>query len=614
MKDSPDSSIKSFVKSSLASGIALLATLPVAMTVGINSGFFDLIAILHFSLQTFLIIKIFLLLSEDPCKERGLKILAAFTTFGVIGLSLISTTTPIISRDALIHHLAVPKMWIESGEILQIPWHEWSFYPMLANLAYLPLIKWGVANLTPLYHGSYLILLAGAIFATLRSLKLDLNVSYFGYILALTIPISLRLATEPLVDLPLAYFSALALLIAIRCVNNGLTNTKERWPYTPFVIGIFLGFALSTKFNGIPYLLTFLIFFTLFALRMKISKKNIAISLIWIGIGITAAYGPWMAKSYGWTGNPIFPLFRNIFGPVNSFEGLGVSELQKRVLGFYGESYLDIVTTPLRMMFVGEDDNPRRFDGLLSPLLILALFAFRRRGNPPWLIPLTIGVVTYLIISQLYAAPRVRYIAPLFAPLVIISSYALNQPFGRGSAKIILASLASISLGVIYSIGLFDRIGGYTIGDSNKRQKFLERSIPEYQTITWVNQSIPHDALIYQILTGNRFYLLDRKTRSPGHYPGEFWKFVNGSKSSQELLHNFQSVGATHLMFNAGRVVDFLDNKGDGNTEKFDQFLSNCTESVFISKKSDRGAIEQDFNLFILSKLREQCLPQHEIL
>ena len=45
--------------------------------------------------------------------------------------------TPPISRDALIHHLAIPKLWLKHGEIYEMPWAEYSYYPMYINLIYL---------------------------------------------------------------------------------------------------------------------------------------------------------------------------------------------------------------------------------------------------------------------------------------------------------------------------------------------------------------------------------------------------------------------------------------------------------------------------------------------
>ena len=45
--------------------------------------------------------------------------------------------TPPISRDALIHHLAVPKLWLKNGGFYETPWADYSYYPMYINLLYL---------------------------------------------------------------------------------------------------------------------------------------------------------------------------------------------------------------------------------------------------------------------------------------------------------------------------------------------------------------------------------------------------------------------------------------------------------------------------------------------
>ena len=54
----------------------------------------------------------------------------------LLGIEIIFNLTPPISRDALIHHLAVPKLWLKHGEFYEIPWAEYSYYPMYINLLY----------------------------------------------------------------------------------------------------------------------------------------------------------------------------------------------------------------------------------------------------------------------------------------------------------------------------------------------------------------------------------------------------------------------------------------------------------------------------------------------
>ena len=54
---------------------------------------------------------------------------------------LLMCSVPPVSRDALTHHLAVPKLYITHGEIHEIPNIVFSYYPQLLDLVYcIPLI------------------------------------------------------------------------------------------------------------------------------------------------------------------------------------------------------------------------------------------------------------------------------------------------------------------------------------------------------------------------------------------------------------------------------------------------------------------------------------------
>ena len=58
------------------------------------------------------------------------------TIITLLCMEIILNLTPPISRDALIHHLAVPKLWLDHGGIYEIPWADYAYYPMNINLLY----------------------------------------------------------------------------------------------------------------------------------------------------------------------------------------------------------------------------------------------------------------------------------------------------------------------------------------------------------------------------------------------------------------------------------------------------------------------------------------------
>ena len=48
---------------------------------------------------------------------------------GFMITEILLNLTPPISRDAIIHHLAIPKLWLAHGGFYEIPWADFSYYP-----------------------------------------------------------------------------------------------------------------------------------------------------------------------------------------------------------------------------------------------------------------------------------------------------------------------------------------------------------------------------------------------------------------------------------------------------------------------------------------------------
>ena len=54
-----------------------------------------------------------------------------------IGAIVILSWVPPISKDALVHHLAVPKIYLRHGTMVELPSMVFSYYPMNLDLLYL---------------------------------------------------------------------------------------------------------------------------------------------------------------------------------------------------------------------------------------------------------------------------------------------------------------------------------------------------------------------------------------------------------------------------------------------------------------------------------------------
>ena len=138
----------------------------------------------------------------DHWIKGALVILLAVLVTGIVVLA----SVPPVSRDALIHHLAIPKLYLKHGGIYEIPGARWSYYPMNLDLLYLIPLYFGNDIIPKYIHFAFALLTALLIF---RYLKKRLAVIYalLGVMVFLSLPVIIKLSITAYVDLGLIFFS-----------------------------------------------------------------------------------------------------------------------------------------------------------------------------------------------------------------------------------------------------------------------------------------------------------------------------------------------------------------------------------------------------------------------
>ena len=133
---------------------------------------------------------------------------------GFLGLLIISivvlSSVPPVSKDALVHHLAVPKLYLEHGGMYEIPSMPFSYYPMNLDLLYLIPLSFGQDILPKFIHFCFALLTAGIIFIYLRP-RTNTTYSLLGSIFFISIPIVIKLSITAYVDLGVIFFSGMLL-------------------------------------------------------------------------------------------------------------------------------------------------------------------------------------------------------------------------------------------------------------------------------------------------------------------------------------------------------------------------------------------------------------------
>jgi 4-amino-4-deoxy-L-arabinose transferase-like glycosyltransferase len=548
----------------------------------------------------------------------------------ICGVLLLSAVPP-VSRDALTHHLAVPKLWLKSGSMSEIPAVVFSYYPMNLDLLYLIPLYFGNDIIPKYIHFAFALLTAWLIFAFLKERTAKTHYGLLGALLFLSLPMILKLSITVYVDLGLIFFSTAALLYILKWVASG---NQTRYL---LIAGLFCGLGLGTKYNGLISLFLLTCFIPILYLRANLqpdesgdgpdatslprketaamtSLRALQAAALFVSISLLV-FSPWMIRNLRWTGNPVYPLYQKAFNAVRLADtepelvaGLAADRNMETASGRLGhfalrkkvfkETFLELITTPVRIFFQGRDDNPKYFDGRLNPYLFLLPFltviGFKRlsRQNKRENLALLSFAVLFLLYTFIQVDMRIRYIAPIIPPLVILSVIGLYQielwirhrwtGAGRrvGFGFMAVAVIGLLTINAHYLVKQFRYVDpiSYLSGKIG-RDDYIKKYRNEYPAIQFINRDLPPDARLLALYLGKRIYYSDREIVSNDAL---FKKSIAGAPSADALAESLQSRDFTHLLIRFDYfkyfIFDYLSNE---KRRVFRDFLNTRAKWLF---------------------------------
>ena len=467
---------------------------------------------------------------------------------------------PPISRDELTHHLAIPKLYVDAGRIVEVPMAPYAYYPMLLDMLYTPWVSWGYDFVPKLIHGLFAFLTGLLLYAYLGR-RMNAVYGLLGCLFYLSTPVIARLSHWGYIDLGMTFYTTASLLCLLRWREE---RDKISWLS---IAGLSLGFALATKPNGLVAALLISTLFLLIIARPP-RKRFGALSgeILLFGGLMLLPFAPWVLKNWFQTGNPFYPLLGNWFLSSQvaanggaSFGGLGI--LEKRGL-LYGEDVWQILNLPLKIFLSGQDDNPQLFDGVLTPILIIFLpWTFKGK----WLEEkrLLAGFALLFLLYALFLVDmRIRYILSIVPPLVILAVYGIFNVYLRIKRPVYLFAgvIFFVAWHSIYLWHYFREAMplGYLAG-SESRDAYLARMLPEYKTFQYINRSTPPQAKIYLLFIGRRAYYCDREYfHDGGDLPGYLLAAIRRAKTADQIAQVLKKKRITHLMIREDLLTFFL--------------------------------------------------------
>jgi len=498
-------------------------------------------------------------------------ILSIVISIGILG------SVPPVDRDSLTHHLYVPKLYLKHGGIYEIPAIIFSYFPMNLDLLYTAALYFGSDILPKYIHFAFALLTAWLIFNYLKN-RLNTLYALFGVLLFLSIPIIIQLSITAYVDLGLIFFSMLSIIYLQNWAEN---DFKLRYLV---ISAVGCGMGLGTKYNGLITLFLLTLFVPFIHARLSSGGNNsflkpLKYCAVYLSVSLIV-FSPWMIRNIAWKQNPVYPLYDSWFrseAPESFSESVtdDSDRAPKRMGHFlirkyvFHEHWWQTALIPVRIFFEGKDDEPANFDGKLSPLIFfLPFFAFFRFRNKP--VPSRYEISTFLVFSIFYLLyafvttdMRIRYIAPIIAPLVVLSIIGLHELMGwiqeftpRAGRRWIQAAVWAGILVLhpsCYLIDQFEKVKAlpYLSGIID-RDSYISQYRPEYPAIRFTNQNLPGTAKILAIFLGNRGYYFDRDVLFDTKLP---LPATDAAGTGHTLAALLRQKGITHLLIR----YDFFD-------------------------------------------------------
>jgi len=482
--------------------------------------------------------------------------------------------TPPVARDVLIHHLAIPKLWLVHGGFYETPWAGFSYYPMNLSLLYIVPLYFGNDIIPNFIHLGFGVGTALLLYGYLQK-KAGQLAGMLGALMFISLPTILRTATTAYVDVGLVFFITLSVLAYVYW-----RDTEYKSIGWLVVSAIAMGLALGTKYSALPawFFLTLALVF-LYAKETGRQWPALKYGVLFFVISLVV-FSPWLIKNAVLTGNPLYPLLKSFFGN----NGINVEGVYSAMSGeasggmfktrhlFWSESIWETLLIPFRFFLQGQDHNPRYFDGVLNPVLIFIVpFAFiNKKIQTEKLLFLSLAVFVILL-AFFMDQHRIRYILPAVPFVIILAVIGFVNLFNRIMEKqkplqtvlliaFVLVLAGMIGFNAVYAKNYFAKIAPVDyILKRESRDQFIARYDGSYPAVRYINEHTRADAKIRLILLAGRGYHLDRRYEDDASFGMDvirnFASFSNDEMAFQKYL---RSLGCTHLLVRYELFYQFL--------------------------------------------------------
>ncbi len=234
--------------------------------------------------------------------------IAVFVLMALFGLVAVLAPSTMLDWDTIAYHLAVPKLWLQAGQITYVPGIHHSNFPFTFDSLYIWGLKWGDQAGAKAFSWCAFVL-GGMFIAGLARRWSGAAAGGIALMLYSSVPVMVWESGTAYIDGVHGIYATIGIAYAVEAM---LAKAAQKLPGTVWLSALGLGFCLGTKHTGLQVLAGLVFVLGLFVLirKQKDGFKRLAV-IAAVSVAIAA---PWYAKSTVMTGNPVYPFFYGILG------------------------------------------------------------------------------------------------------------------------------------------------------------------------------------------------------------------------------------------------------------------------------------------------------------
>lgn len=481
---------------------------------------------------------------------------------------LILTLTPETGKDALIYHLAVPKLFLKQQGFYFIEGNVFAHYPLHSEMLYLLSLFIHGDVLAKCMHFSMLLIISLGMYALCLHRIRNVNFTFLGILIFCSIPSVFFVSHTTNNDLFVTFYSFASVFAMI----NWLNERSRGWL---ILCGLLTGFAVASKYTALllPALGCLAV---LLGARVQGLRASNALGLTSLYCLTVIATGiSYYVKNFIMTGNPFYPFLYSIFG------GIGWDADQARLYDLFvhnlgmGRAFLDYVLLPWNLSFRAKMDSPH-FDGIIGPVFFLIIpFALGMQKTDIYVrVILIYFLFTFLFWAS--SAQQIRYLIPVFPLLSVLIAVIVTY---YQKKRAVFALLLVFIIGSVFFHGYhisreFIKLSPIPVLiQAESREAYMQRILQSYGMFSFMNKNLRADSRVFLIYMKNWTYLCDVDCYSDSMFESyTIQKILSESSSPLQVSAILKEKGFTHILCDLDYIYGDLSTFSPHEKDVFQEF------------------------------------------